>query len=82
MYWRGRLVTAVDGTIVCCPDTEANLRVFRRGGGNHGGTGYPMIRVLALLACGTRTIIDATFGTDRRGRPPTPADCWARRVAG
>jgi hypothetical protein len=62
VYWRGRLVTAIDSTMMCCPDTEANLRVCRRGGGHHGGTGYPMIRVLALVACGTRTIIDATFG--------------------
>jgi Insertion element 4 transposase N-terminal/Transposase DDE domain len=67
VYWRGRLVTAVDGTMMCCPDTAANLRVYRRGGGNHGGTGYPMIRVLALLACGTRTIIDATFGSTSVG---------------
>ncbi len=63
VYWRGLLVTAIDGTMMCCPDTAANLRKFRRGGGHHGGTGYPMIRVLALVACGTRTIIDATFGT-------------------
>ena len=41
------------------------LRVFCKGGSNHGGTGYPMIRLLALVACGTRTIIDATFGIDR-----------------
>jgi hypothetical protein len=26
-----------------------------------------MVRVLALVACGTRTIIDAVFGTDRVG---------------
>jgi len=67
VYWRGRLVTAIDGTMMCCPDTEANLRVYRRGGGHHGGTGYPMIRVLALVACGTRTIIEATFGTTSIG---------------
>lgn len=67
VYWRGRLVTAVDGTMMCCPDTTANLRVFHRGGGHHGGTGYPMIRMLALVACGTRTIIDATFGTPSVG---------------
>ena len=63
VYWRGRLVTAIDGTMMCCPDSAANLRVYRRGGGHHGGTGYPMIRVLALLACGTRTVIDARFGS-------------------
>lgn len=67
VYWRGRLVTALDGTMMCCPDTAANLAVYRRGGGNHGGTGYPMLRLLALVACGTRTIITATFGSDQIG---------------
>jgi hypothetical protein len=65
--WRGRLVTAIDGTILGCPDTPANLAIYRRGGGYQGGTGYPLVRVLALVACGTRTLIDATFGTDRVG---------------
>jgi hypothetical protein len=69
VYWRGRLVCAVDGTMMCCPDTAANLAVYRRGGGNHGGTGYPMVRLLALVACGTRTVIAATFGTDQVGEP-------------
>jgi hypothetical protein len=67
VYWRGLLVTAVDGTMMCCPDTPANLRVYRKGGGHHGGTGYPMIRMLALIACGTRTIIDATFSSSSVG---------------
>lgn len=65
--WRGRLVTAIDGSILSCADTAANLRVYQRGGGYQGGTGYPLVRVLALMACGTRTIIDAVFGTDRVG---------------
>jgi hypothetical protein len=68
VFWRGRLVTAVDGTILCCPDTPANLTTFCKGGSSHATTtGYPMVRVLALVACGTRTIIDAVFGTDRTG---------------
>jgi Insertion element 4 transposase N-terminal/Transposase DDE domain len=67
VFWRGRLVCAFDGTSMCCPDTPGNLRVFCKGGSNHGGTGYPMIRLLALVACGTRTIIDATFGTTGTG---------------
>lgn len=66
VFWRGRLVTAIDGTILCCPDTAANLTEFSKGGSSHGtSTGYPMVRVLALVACGTRTVIDAVFGTDR-----------------
>jgi hypothetical protein len=67
VYWRGRLVTAVDGTMMCCPDTAANLTVYRPGSGYQGGTGYPMVRLLALVACGTRTIIDSVFGTDQAG---------------
>jgi Transposase DDE domain len=35
--------------------------------GNHGGTGYPQPRLLALLARGTRTIIDAVFGPTTAG---------------
>jgi hypothetical protein len=82
VYWRGRLVTALDGTSMCCPDSTANLAVFRRGGGNHGGTGYPMLRMLALVACGTRTVIDATFGTDRVGETRYAHDLLAALRAG
>ena len=67
VWWRGRLVTAVDGTQLCCPDTPANLAVYRKGGSHHGGTGYPMVRLLTLVACGTRTLLAATFGTTGRG---------------
>jgi Insertion element 4 transposase N-terminal/Transposase DDE domain len=74
VFWRGRLVCAFDGTSMCCPDTPANLRVFCKGGSNHGGTGYPMIRLLALVTCGTRTIIDATFGSTSTGETTYAAD--------
>ena len=33
-WWRGRLVCALDGTMMCCPDTPANLAVHGKGGGN------------------------------------------------
>lgn len=66
-WWRGLLVCAIDGTTLTVPDSPANLARFTRGGGNHGGTGYPQVRLLALLACGTRTIIDAVFGPTTSG---------------
>jgi len=62
VWWHGRLVCAVDGTTLCCPDTPANLAVYRKGGGHHGGTGYPMVRLAALVACGTRAVLAAAFG--------------------
>jgi Transposase DDE domain len=49
------------------PDTPAVLTRFTKQAGNHGGAGYPQLRLLALVACGTRTLIDAVFGPTTSG---------------
>jgi len=67
--WRGLLVCAIDGTTISVADTPANLRGFTKQAGHHGGSGYPLLRLLALVACGTRTIIDAAFGPTSCGEP-------------
>jgi hypothetical protein len=59
--WRGLLVCAIDGTSMFLPDSAANLAVYPRQAGSHGGSGYPMLRLVAVVACGTRTLIDAVF---------------------
>lgn len=73
--WCGLLVCAIDGTTVAIPDSPGNLAAYSKQAGNHGGSGYPLLRLVALVACGTRTIIDAVFG---------PASCgeldYARRL--
>jgi hypothetical protein len=66
-WWRGLLVCAIDGTTLTVPDTPRILARFTKQRGNHGGTGYPQIRLLVLLACGTRTVIDAVFGPTTTG---------------
>jgi len=38
--------------------------------------GYPQIRLTALMACGTRAIIDAVFGPAADGEPAYAAGCW------
>ncbi|MBQ0897972.1 IS4 family transposase [Micromonospora sp. U56] len=59
--WRGLLVCAIDGTSMFVPDSAANLAVYPRQAGTHGGSGYPMLRLVAVVVCGTRTLIDAVF---------------------
>jgi hypothetical protein len=59
--WRGRLLCAIDGTTMSVPDSPANLGRYVRQRGLHGGSGYPMMRLTALVACGTRSVIDAVF---------------------
>ena len=61
--WRGLLAVAIDGTIMTVADSEANLAVYsKQRGGKNGASGYPMLRLLVLVSCGTRTVIDAVFG--------------------
>jgi hypothetical protein len=74
VWWRGRLVCALDGTTLCCPDTPANLAVYGKGGSHHGGTGYPLIRLVAVVACGTRALLEMVFGTIGRGEPAYAAE--------
>lgn len=61
--FRGLLICAIDGTVVSVADSAANLAVVAKQCCNHGTGGYPRIRIVALVACGTRTIIDAVFGS-------------------
>jgi hypothetical protein len=44
------------------PDSPANLAVFGKQTGHSGGSGYPLLRLLAVVCCGTRTIVDTVFG--------------------
>ena len=65
--WRGLLVCAIDGSTLTVPDNPRILGRFTKQRGNHGGTGYPQVRLVALVACGTRTLIDAVFGPTTTG---------------
>ena len=61
--WRGWLLCAIDGTTMSVPNGEQIVSAYgRHRAGPNGDAGYPMLRLLAVVACGTRTIIDAVFG--------------------
>ncbi|MFI5842746.1 IS4 family transposase [Catenuloplanes sp. NPDC051500] len=60
--WRGLLLCAMDGTTMSMPDSPANLAVYGRQTGSHGGSGYPLLRLLAVVTCGSRTVVGMVFG--------------------
>ena len=68
--WRGLGVCAINGTTLSVADTPQNLGAFTTQPGHHGGSGYPLLRLVALVACGTRSLIDAAFGPPPPGRRP------------
>ena len=65
--WYGLLVCAIDGTTMSVADTPANLAAYAKHACYNGGSGYPLLRLVALVACGTRTLIDAAFGPTGTG---------------
>lgn len=77
--WRGLLVCAIDGTTMFVPDSDANAVAFGRPTGRpEAPGGYPMLRLVTILACGTRTVLGAVFGSYRVGETtyaPRLADC-------
>jgi hypothetical protein len=81
--WRGLLVAAIDGTIMTVADSPANLALYaKQRGGATGGSSYPQLRLLALVACGTRTVIDAVFGPCSSGETAYAADLTRSLHAG
>ncbi|SCF24199.1 transposase, IS4 family [Micromonospora haikouensis] len=81
--WRGLLVCAIDGTTLFVADSAANLaRYSKQRGGRTGGSSHPMLRLVTIMACGTRSVMDAAFGPITCGETTYAKDMLARLPAG
>jgi hypothetical protein len=81
--WRGLLVCAIDGTTLSVADSAANLARFsKQRGGRTGGSSYPMLRLVTVMACGTRSVMDAVFGPITSGETTYAGDLLGRLPAG
>jgi hypothetical protein len=67
----------IDGTVLSVADAAAVRARYPKQRGNHAGSGYPTLRLSALLTCGTRSVIDAVFDPITTGELDQ-----ARRLAG
>nr|WP_199815184.1 IS4 family transposase [Streptomyces novaecaesareae] len=67
-HWAGLLVVAIDGTCLDVPDAPTTRARLGKGSNQYtAASGYPQILLVALVACGTRAVIDAVFGPGTRG---------------
>ena len=57
----GLVAVAWDGTTVTAPASEANIAAFGRPRGKKDGH-YPQVRLVTLIACGTRGLLGAALG--------------------
>lgn len=84
----GLLVVAWDGTTLKAPASPENIAAFGRprGGGKKPGRGkappvqghYPHVRVVTLIACGTRALLGAAVGPLTDGEQTLAAALTAR----
>ena len=67
VFYRGLRTVAVDGTHLHAPDDPAITWHYPRRAGERLEFGYPLVRLLALVECGTRAVLAAAFGPDTEG---------------
>lgn len=66
--WRGMEVCAIDGTLLDIPASTDNRSVHRSSGATKwAGAGYPQVRLVALVAAGSRAVLAAAFGPVSQG---------------
>ncbi|MGW6484863.1 IS4 family transposase [Streptomyces sp. NPDC055059] len=69
-FYRGLRTVAVDGTLLHTPDGETLTWRYPKRAGESLEFGYPLLRLLALVECGTRALITAAFGPGSEGELP------------
>lgn len=78
--WRGLKLLGADGTCLRIPDSPENEAAFGRPQGNkaRGKSGYPQIRVVALLALRTRLILGVAFDAFSVGEQTLAKRLWEK----
>lgn len=66
-FYRGLRTVAIDGTSLHVPDDKMLTWHYRKRSGEHNEFGYPLLRLLALVECGTRAVLAAAFGPEDTG---------------
>src|SRR3954452_6114749 len=65
--FHGRKVILVDGSTVSMPDTPENQAEYPQHGNQEPGCGFPIARVVVLIALATGAVLDAAVGP-RKGK--------------
>jgi DDE family transposase len=60
--WKGREVVLVDGTTVSMPDTAENQAEYPQARTQKPGLGFPIARLVALIALATGAVLDLAIG--------------------
>lgn len=62
-FYKGLRLMGVDGTLLSCPDTDANREAFGRSSNQTSNSAFPKVRVVSLCELGTRVLLRSVIGT-------------------
>jgi hypothetical protein len=76
--WRGLAVYGVDGTTIRVPDSPENRDHFGGHESGRGVSGYPIARVVTLMALRTHLVAAMRFGPNSVGETTYAKGLWAQ----
>ncbi len=74
--WRGLAVYGVDGTTIRLPDSDANREHFGHHVSSRGESGYPMSRLVTLMALRSHLLAAARFGPQSASEVSYARELW------
>jgi hypothetical protein len=76
--WRGLNLFGLDGTTLRVPDSPENRAAFGGGhaGGGRGESGYPLVRVVAMMAVRSHLLSTFAFADFHTGETTLARDVW------
>lgn len=80
LEWRGLAVYGVDGTTARVPDSPENRLHFgsQHAGGERGTSGYPLVRIVTLMALRTHQLAAMRFGPYSVGEVTYARGLWVQ----
>ncbi len=76
--WRGLSLYGVDGTTLRVADSEENREEFGLASGGHrGDSGYPLVRLVALMVLRSHLLATVRFGTYAKSEHAYATDLWS-----
>lgn len=77
--WRGLALYGMDGTTLRVPDSPENREAFggQHAGGSRGESGYPLVRVVAMMALRSHVLSAFRFAAYKYGETTLARDVWA-----
>ena len=75
--WRGLGLYGLDGTTVRVPDSDDNRGYFGPSeSGSRGMSGYPLVRLVTLMALRSHQLVNARFGPFSTGEISYASELW------